>query len=141
MAFFGGYNHTINPKEGDHTMFRRDTVKTTLKRLAALVLNPRLLLCLGLAWMITSGWAYVLFAVGALAHIGWMSAFSAAYIAFLWIPFTPEKLVMLAIAVLLLRRLFPNDVQTVGALREMLAALRDKCRIGRIARPAEAQKD
>lgn len=122
-------------------MFHRDRLKTTLKRIAALILNPRLLLCLGLAWMITSGWAYVLFAVGALARIGWMTAVSAAYITLLWIPFTPEKLVMLAIAVLLLRWLFPNDVQTVGALREMVSALRDKCRIGRPARPAEAQKD
>lgn len=122
-------------------MFNRDTVKTTLKRLVALILNPRLLLCLGLAWMITSGWAYALFAVGALAHIGWMTAVSVAYITFLWIPFTPEKLLMLAIAILLLRRLFPNDVQTIGALREMVSALRDKCRLSRTARPAEAQKD
>ena len=36
----------------------------------------------------------------------------------------PEKIVTFAIAVFLMKRLFPNDVKTLGKLREMSAKIK-----------------
>ena len=69
--------------------------------------------------MITNGWAYVMFGVGAYFDIQWACAVSGAYLTLLWIPMTPEKIITVAIAILLLRWLFPSDEKTLGVLREM----------------------
>lgn len=88
-----------------------------VKRLLRMVLNPRLLLCLAIAWMITNGWSYILFCIGLLLEINWMRIVAGAYMGFLWLPFTPEKLVTVGIAIFLLRLLYPRDRATLGALR------------------------
>ncbi len=100
-------------------------IKKTIKSIIEFIANPRLLLCLGLGWIITNGWSYILFAIGTYFQIGWMMAVSGAYLAFLWLPISPEKIVTVAIAIVLLRLLFPNDKKTLGKLR----ALRDKFRM------------
>ena len=109
---------------------------TALRRLVALVLNPRFLLCFGIAWMITNGWSYILFALGTLLRIGWMVAVGGAYMTFLWLPFTPEKLLTLTIAILLLRWLFPKDEKTLGTLREMIGAIKSSPQKRRACRPS-----
>lgn len=93
-----------------------------------LILNPRLLLCLLIAWMITNGWSYIFFGLGMLLEINWMMVAGAAYMSFLWIPFTPEKLLTVIIAMLLLKLLFPKDEKTLGVFREMRQKLRSKKR-------------
>jgi hypothetical protein len=103
-------------------------IKEIVKKTLRLVFNPRFLLCFGLAWIVTNGWSYILLAVGALCEIGWMMAVAGAYMAFLWLPFTPEKLLTLALAILLLRWLFPHDEKTLGVLREMRDRLKNKHR-------------
>ena len=75
--------------------------------------------------MITNGWSYVMLALGSLLGIKWMIAVSGAYIAFLYLP-SPEKIVTLAIAMFLLKRLFPNDEKTLGVLREMKDKIKAK---------------
>ncbi len=95
-----------------------------LKKILLFIANPRLLLCFGIAWMITNGWSYVLLAVGTWLKIGWMVAVASAYLAFLWLPISPEKIVTVAIAIALLRFLFPNDEKTLGTLRKMMAKLK-----------------
>ena len=102
----------------------RKKLAAKIKRLGRMLLNPRLLLCLAIAWMITNGWSYILFTVGLLLKINWMQAVGGAYMGFLWLPFTPEKLVTVAIAILLLRLLYPKDVATLGVLRAKLARFR-----------------
>ena len=94
-------------------------LKKTAGIIARFLLNPRLLLCLGIAWLITNGWSYILFGVGTLLEIGWMIAVSGAYLAFLWLPVSPEKIVTVLIAMALLRFFFPHDRQTLGVLREL----------------------
>lgn len=94
-------------------------IKNTGKKIIAFLLNPRLLLCLGVAWMITNGWSYVMLGVGTYCHIGWMIAVASAYLAFLWLPISPEKIVTVAIAIALLRFLFPKDEKTLGVLVDM----------------------
>ena len=53
-----------------------------------------------------------------------MIAVSGAYLTFLWLPISPEKIVTVAIAMWLMKVLFPNDTKTLGVLREMHAKLK-----------------
>lgn len=103
----------------------KEKIKKALKTVAEFLLNPRLLLCWGAAWFITNGWSYVMFALGTFFELPWMLTVSGAYLAFLWLPVSPEKLVTLAIAIALLRFFFPKDEKTLGKLRTMHQKLKD----------------
>lgn len=94
-------------------------MKEKLRQVLEFILNPRLLLCFAIGWMITNGWSYVMLAVGTALDIGWMQAVAGAYLALLWFPFSPEKIVTFAIAIALLRVLFPNDQKTLAVLRQL----------------------
>lgn len=96
------------------------------KFLRHLVLNPRFLLCFGLAWLITNGWSYILFGLGMLFDISWMTAVAGAYMAALWLPFTPEKILTLAIAFGLRRLIFPKDKKTEEQLKLLKPKDRDE---------------
>lgn len=89
-----------------------------IKKVIRFIANPRLLLCVAIAWLITNGWSYILFGAGSYFGIQWMTAVAGAYIAFLWLPISPEKIVTFAIAIALLRLLFPNDQKTLAVLRD-----------------------
>ena len=92
--------------------------KRLLLKIVQFILNPRLLLCFGIAWMITNGWSYVMLAVGTWLGVTWMIAVASAYLTFLWLP-SPEKIATCAIAIVLLRILFPHDKYTLGVLQDM----------------------
>lgn len=92
-------------------------MKDKLKKIIRFITNPRLLLCVAIAWLITNGWSYILFGVGSYFGIHWMTAVAGAYIAFLWLPISPEKIVTFAIAIALLRLLFPNGQKTLAVLK------------------------
>ena len=94
-------------------------MKEKLKKILWFFANPRLLLCLGIAWMITNGWSYIFVAVGTALGIGWMAAVGGAYLTFLWVPFTPEKILTVIIAIFLLRKLFPRDEKTLKILIDL----------------------
>lgn len=94
-------------------------MREKLKKIVQFLLNPRLLLCVGIAWLITNGWSYLMFGFGTYFGVGWMIAVSGAYLAFLWLPISPEKIVTVAIAIGLLRLLFPNDTKTLGVLHNL----------------------
>ena len=108
----------------------KEKLKTITKKVILFITNPRLLLCIGIAWMITNGWSYVLLAVGTYFQIGWMVAVASAYLAILWLPISPEKILTAAIAIGLLRWLFPKDQKTLAVLSDLYhkakAALRRK---------------
>ena len=103
----------------------KQKIKNFLKKAVMFILNPRLLLCFGLGWMITNGWSYILLVLGSWLKIGWMIALSGAYLTFLWLPISPEKIITIAIAMWLMKVLFPNDTRTLGVLREMYAKLKN----------------
>jgi hypothetical protein len=102
----------------------RKTVREQIGRTLRLILNPKLFLCVAVAWIITNGWAYILFALGAVFGIGWMTAVGGAYLTFLWFPFTPEKIVTVGLAIWLMTRWFPSDRYTVAVLRLEMSRLR-----------------
>ena len=97
----------------------KEKTKNKLKKVIQFIANPRLLLCFGLAWLITNGWSYIMLAVGTYFQIGWMMAVASAYLAFLWLPISPEKIVTVAISIALLRVLFPRDEKTLAVLSQM----------------------
>ena len=99
-------------------------LKIWLKNTVQFLLNPRLLFCFGIAWIITNGWSYILFGLGTYFGIGWMVAVGGSYLAFLWFPFSPEKLATVAIAIFLLKWLFPKDQKTLAVLRQMKAKVK-----------------
>ena len=103
-------------------------MKQKTKTAIQFILNPRFLLCFGMAWMITNGWSYILLAIGTFFQITWMIAVAGAYTALLLFPFTPEKLITLIIAMALLRWLFPNDEKTLGILRGLFAKTKVQCK-------------
>ena len=104
----------------------KQRIKEKVKKFLWFFANPRLLLCVAIAWMITNGWSYTLLGIGMVWDIAWMQAVAGAYMAFLWFPFTPEKVVTLIIAIFLLRWLFPKDEKTLGILRNMMQKLKEK---------------
>ena len=91
-------------------------IKQGLRASLSFLFNPRLLLCFGIAWMITNGWGYVALCLGIRFHIRWLQILGGAYLGLLWLPFTPEKIATVMITIFLLRRLFPKDEKTLGVL-------------------------
>ncbi len=104
--------------------FTKEKLKQYAKTTLQFLLNPRLLLCLGLAWIITNGWAYVCATLGVWLKINWLAAVATAYLAALWVPFTPEKIVTVIIAIFLLKAFFPNDKKTLKKLYDMKEAIK-----------------
>ena len=102
----------------------KETMKMRLKKIVQFLLNPRFLFCFGIAWIITNGWSYILFGLGTYFEIGWMIAVAGAYLAFLWFPFSPEKIATVLIAIFLLKRLFPRDQKTLAVLMKMKAKVK-----------------
>ncbi len=100
-------------------------MKEKLKKIFDFITNPRLLLCVGIAWIITNGWSYIMLAIGTYFQIGWMCAVAGAYLTFLWLPISPEKIVTAAIAIALLRLLFPQDKKTLAVLRALYQQAKD----------------
>jgi len=100
-------------------------LKAKIKKIIQFLLNPRLFFCLALAWMITNGWSYVMLGIGTYFGIVWMTVVASGYLAFLWLPISPEKIVTIALAILFLKMLFPNDTKTLAILKDMHRKLVD----------------
>lgn len=101
-------------------------MKKKLKTILFFITNPKLLLCLAIAWLITNGWAYILLGIGTFFKIKWMVAIASGYLAFLWLPVSPEKILTVIIAMVLLRLFFPNDSKTLAVIKNMYARTKSK---------------
>ncbi|MCM1082245.1 MAG: hypothetical protein NC393_02960 [Clostridium sp.] len=106
-------------------------IEDKFKKIIAFLLNPHFLLCFGIAWLITNGWSYIMLGIGTYYGIGWMMAVAGAYLAFLWLPISPEKIVTFVIALVLLRWLFPNDKKTLAVLKQLLQKTKAAFQSGR----------
>lgn len=101
-------------------------IVANIKKVFLFLVNPRLILCLFFAWMITNGWSYLFVILGSMLGINWMIVVGTAYLGLLWIPFTPEKIITVVIAIFLLKLLFPNDKNTLALLEKELKAVKNK---------------
>ena len=97
----------------------KEKLKISLKKSILFITNPKLLLCLGIAWLITNGWSYILLGIGTYWNVKWMIAIASGYLAFLWLPVSPEKIATVTIAIALLKFLFPNDKKTLAVLKQL----------------------
>ena len=68
--------------------------------------------------MLTNGWAYLI-AFTPLIKIQWIVWFARWYIGILYLPWTPEKLITIPIAIWVHIRLFKYDYKTHKQLEEM----------------------
>ena len=100
-------------------------IKRIFSKIIRLLFNPRLLLCFGIAWLITNGWAYIALGVSIFYDIVWLGAVASVYLSALWFPLTPEKIITVIIAIWLLNRLFPNDQKTLAVLRDELTKIKN----------------
>ena len=117
-----------------------ERVKRFIKKVLGFILNPHFLLCFGIGWMITNGWSYIMLVIGLYFNIAWMTAVAGAYLTFLWLPISPEKIVTVSIAIVLLKFLFPKDEKTLGVLREMYGSIKQKIK-GKRAENGEKEKE
>ena len=105
--------------------FRR--LKPYLKTALLCVTNPRLLLCLGIAWFITNGWSYVMMAAGTFFQIEWMMAVAGAYLAF---PFHWQHLLIQHLACQLNRPRQPCLAQSrSGSFQLKHSLLKNTCSV------------
>lgn len=103
----------------------KPTRKERFKKLIEFILNPRFLFCFGLAWMITNGWCYIFIGVGTYYDIEWMFYTGTTYLAFLWLPITPEKIITIPLAIAFLKAFFPKDQKTLAVLTQMYQKAKD----------------
>ncbi len=80
--------------------------------------NPHLALCLLIAWMITNGWGYLFIALGYCFKNTTLLTIGSSYVAFLWVPGTPEKVFTVTIALALQKKLFSNHTTIDVELKE-----------------------
>ena len=116
-------------------------MKEKIKKAILFLLNPRLLICFGIAWMITNGWSYVALGIGSFYGIEWLTAIATAYLAFLWIPMTPEKILTVIVAIVLLRTIFPKDEKTLKILKGLHDKFLDKYKKDTARRAARGDKE
>ena len=51
-----------------------EKIKDIIKKAVFFIVNPRFLLCFGIAWLITNGWSYVALGFGTYYGIAWLAA-------------------------------------------------------------------
>lgn len=65
-------------------------------------LKPSIIVSFGIAWFITNGWAYTFLIIGTPV----MRKIALSYIAFLWLPISPEKIVTIPLGLFIQKILF-----------------------------------
>ena len=119
----------------------KQKIKETAKTVLLFIVNPRLLFCFALAWLITNGWAYIVLGLGTYHEIEWMIAVAGTYLAVIWLPFSPEKILTFFISLGLLHLIFPHDEKTLGILKELYAKQKEKKREKREEKRKKKEKN
>lgn len=81
--------------------------------------NWKFLISFGLSWMVTNGWCYLFILFGSVFEIHWMWIVGTSYAAFLYFPFTVEKLITIPMAIFFQTKFFKNDLKLRNQLLEL----------------------
>lgn len=81
--------------------------------------NWKFLISFGLAWFITNGWAWLGLIIGNIFHLDVMVGICGSYMAFLWLPFTPEKIITIPLAIWFQTLFFKRDKKLRLQLEDM----------------------
>lgn len=73
-------------------------------------LTVKMIISFAIAWFITNGHAYMLFGWGMIDDIEWMKWYGGAYVAILYMPFTPEKIITIPLGVWFYKILFRKTI-------------------------------
>lgn len=84
-------------------------------------LNWRFVLCYFIPWCFTNGWAWVGTILLPIIGPNWFTITATSWMAILWMPWMPENIVIIPIAMLIHRKLFKNDEKTQQQLKAMYA--------------------
>lgn len=84
----------------------RDGIIAFLKAIWDYIRDWRTFISFFIAWMITNGWCYVFIVLGTWLKIKWMKITGWSYLAFLWLPITPEKIVTIPLGMGIKKLLF-----------------------------------
>lgn len=87
----------------------KQKIKKIFKKILTYLKDPKLFISFLLAWLITNGWAYIFLGLGIWLDIKWMKIVGTSYLAFLWMPFTPEKLVTIPISMFIYKLFTKKD--------------------------------
>lgn len=95
----------------------RKTIRYGLLSKAIKIIKPflswRILVCYLPFWFIFTGWTYVALAIGNT----WWKTISGVWLGIMWMPFAPEKLITIPLAIWLHKKLFPrhstNDLDSI----------------------------
>jgi hypothetical protein len=71
-------------------------------------LTWRILICYLPFWFIASGWTYIALAIGN----AWWKTIAGVWLAWMWMPWCPEKLITIPAAIWLHKKIFPNRATT-----------------------------
>lgn len=93
--------------------------------------NWRFLISFGIAWIITNGMWYVI-AFVPMNLPDWVVWIAISYVAFLYMPWTPEKLITIPMAIFIQTQLFKNDKKTKAQLQEMYSQAKSDWRYTKI---------
>ena len=105
------------------------TWKEKLRPWLRALTNPHLLISLGIAWFLTNGWAYCAAGIGWYLDIPALLKIGSVWLGILWMPGTPEKLFTFAIAMGILRLLFPDDTRTLATVRRKRKQLTERTKL------------
>ena len=107
----------------------RTELKEKLRPWLLALTNPHLLISLAIAWFITNGWAYCAVGIGWYLEIGWLLNIGTVWLGILWMPGTPEKLFTFAIAMGILKLLFPEDTRTLAMIHRKRKQLLERTKL------------
>ena len=86
----------------------RKTIRYGLLSKAITIIKPflswRILVCYLPFWFIFTGWTYVALAIGN----AWWKTASGVWLAWMWMPWCPEKLITIPLTIWLHKKLFPK---------------------------------
>lgn len=102
-----------------------------IKKFIKFLFNWRFALSFGIAWLITNGWAYIALGIGLWFDIKWLSAVAGAYTAFLYLPFTLEKLITIPLAIFICKIIFPKQKKIQDELNVLLEEEKKKLKGGK----------
>lgn len=112
-----GIYQEMTPLASKETIMKRLIYK--MKVFVQPFLNWRFLVSYLIPWTITNGWAWLGTFLLPIIGTNWFTVASSAWLAFLWMPWTPEKILILPAALWLHGILFKNDPKTKAQLTKM----------------------
>lgn len=98
----------IKVKEQKEKISIKQRIKTLLVKTYNFLKDWRTAISFLIAWMITNGWCYLFILFGSIFDIKWLLGIGTGYLAFLWLPCTPEKLITIPLALFIKKKLFKN---------------------------------